>query len=75
MDSFQLNRNSHNALHWLPGPKSKCLGWKEVDVKALVGQSPSLIHLMLQPRCPTAALRTGTDLGPVTDHRSCSALQ
>lgn len=37
-----------------------------------VVQTPRITHFMLQPCCPTAALQTGTALGP--DHRSDPAL-
>lgn len=46
MDSFQFNRktncrNSHNALHWLSGPQSTCLGWNQVDVKPRWSRPPA----------------------------------
>lgn len=67
MDSFQLNRktncrNSHNTLHWLSGPQSKCL--EPGRCKTRSGTEPHITHLMLQPRCPAAALGMGTVLGP-----------
>lgn len=76
MDSFQLNRktnsrNSRNTLHWLLGLQSKCLGWNRV------GQSPSITHLMVQPRCPAAASHWGRapSSAPVTTAIPlCSAL-
>lgn len=76
VDSFQLNRktnsrNSRNTLHWLLGLQSKCLGWNRV------GQSPSITHLMVQPRCPAAAPHWGRapSSAPVTTAIPlCSAL-
>lgn len=78
VDSFQPKRktncsNSHNELHWLPGPQSKCLDWRQMDVTPS-GPEPQHHSLDATAPLPYSCSAAWHCSQPPSPQWSCSAL-